>query len=82
MVKNFWGWGRVEVWDEGDVADLSDLTEDERGRRLPAQEKGVAGTINFCLYQILYLYTCNLSPLFVTSPFGAGSLTRSIGALF
>ncbi|KAJ7796029.1 hypothetical protein B0H14DRAFT_3495283 [Mycena olivaceomarginata] len=28
-VKNFSGRGRVEVWDEGDVADFSDLTEDE-----------------------------------------------------
>ncbi|KAJ7788339.1 hypothetical protein B0H14DRAFT_3504333 [Mycena olivaceomarginata] len=28
-VKNFSGRGRVEVWDEGDIADFSDLTEDE-----------------------------------------------------
>ncbi|KAJ7866795.1 hypothetical protein B0H14DRAFT_2347292 [Mycena olivaceomarginata] len=28
-VKNFTGRGRVEVWDEGDVADFSDLTEEE-----------------------------------------------------
>ncbi|KAJ7360911.1 hypothetical protein DFH08DRAFT_685201 [Mycena albidolilacea] len=39
-VKNFSGRGQVEVWDEGDVADFSDLTEDEteapkkRARRL------------------------------------------------
>ncbi|KAJ6458778.1 hypothetical protein C8R45DRAFT_843668 [Mycena sanguinolenta] len=29
-VKNFTGRGRVEVWDVGDIADFSDLTEDER----------------------------------------------------
>ncbi|KAJ7862662.1 hypothetical protein B0H14DRAFT_2349430, partial [Mycena olivaceomarginata] len=43
-VKNYSGRGRVEVWDTGDVADFSDLTEDEseperEPERAPAKKR-------------------------------------------
>jgi hypothetical protein len=38
-VKNFSGRGRVEVWDEGDVADFSDLTEESEGEQPPPKQK-------------------------------------------
>ncbi|KAF8137920.1 hypothetical protein K438DRAFT_1786205 [Mycena galopus ATCC 62051] len=39
-VKNFTGRSRVEVWDQGDVADFSDLTEDESdGEQLPLKKR-------------------------------------------
>ncbi|KAJ7701737.1 hypothetical protein B0H14DRAFT_3031547, partial [Mycena olivaceomarginata] len=38
-VKNFSGRSRVEVWDEGDVADFSDLTEESEGEQPPPKKK-------------------------------------------
>ncbi|KAF7377996.1 hypothetical protein MSAN_00223500 [Mycena sanguinolenta] len=37
-VKNYSGRARVEVWDQGDVADFSDLTEESDVETPPAQE--------------------------------------------
>ncbi|KAJ7873041.1 hypothetical protein B0H14DRAFT_2569888 [Mycena olivaceomarginata] len=36
-VKNYTGRSRVEVWDSGDVADFSDLTDDESDAERPAK---------------------------------------------
>jgi hypothetical protein len=38
-VKNYSGRGRVEVWDAGDIADFSDLTEDESEPERPPAKK-------------------------------------------
>ncbi|KAJ7735451.1 hypothetical protein B0H14DRAFT_508184 [Mycena olivaceomarginata] len=38
-VKNFSGRSRVEVWDEGNVADFSDLTEESEGEQPPPKQK-------------------------------------------
>ncbi|KAJ7849723.1 hypothetical protein B0H14DRAFT_2356109, partial [Mycena olivaceomarginata] len=38
-VRNFSGRGRVEVWDSGDVADFSDLTDCESEGEHPAKRK-------------------------------------------
>jgi hypothetical protein len=39
-VKNFSGRNRVEVWDEGDITDFSDLTEEEsEAEALPPKKK-------------------------------------------
>jgi hypothetical protein len=38
-VKNFTGRARWEVWDQGDIADFSDLTEESEGEELPPRKR-------------------------------------------
>ncbi|KAJ7824057.1 hypothetical protein B0H14DRAFT_3469580 [Mycena olivaceomarginata] len=38
-VKNFAGRARWEVWDQGDIADFSDLTEESEGEQLPPRKR-------------------------------------------
>ncbi|KAJ7776667.1 hypothetical protein B0H14DRAFT_2631678 [Mycena olivaceomarginata] len=38
-VKNFTGRARWEIWDQGDIADFSDLTEESEGEELPPQKR-------------------------------------------
>ncbi|KAJ7862388.1 hypothetical protein B0H14DRAFT_3444764 [Mycena olivaceomarginata] len=66
-VKNFSGRSRVEVWDAGDIADFSDLTEEgERSGGAAAQEKS-APSLNISVYHILcyrrFEYTCFLASI-------------------